>query len=83
LDNATAAAREALRLKPDDLDARLVLVDAYESAGRNARAHEVAQEVLAISPDFSLAKWSSTQPYREGKTLKRIVESLRKAGLSA
>lgn len=83
LDNAAAAAREALRLSPDDLDAHLVLIDAYQSAGRNARAHEVAQEGLAICPDFSLAQWSSTQPYRESRTLKRIVESLRKAGLPA
>ncbi|MFQ6022310.1 MAG: tetratricopeptide repeat protein [Acidiferrobacterales bacterium] len=81
LDNATASAREALRLKPDDLDARLVLVDAYQSAGRNARAREIAQEVLAIDPSFSLARWSATQPYREDAVLARIVESLREAGL--
>jgi TolB-like protein/Flp pilus assembly protein TadD len=48
LDNATAAAREALRLKPDDLDARLILIDAYQSAGRHARAREIAQEVLMV-----------------------------------
>lgn len=83
LDDATASAKEALRLRPNDLDARLVLVDAYQSADRNARAHEIALEVLAIYPDFSLAKWSSTQPYIESSTLKRIVESLRKAGLPA
>ncbi len=83
LDNATAAAREALRLKPDDLDARFVLIGAYQSAGRNARAREIAQEVLAIQPGFSLTKWSTTQPYREPATLERIVESLRTAGLPA
>ncbi|NIO40642.1 MAG: tetratricopeptide repeat protein [Burkholderiales bacterium] len=81
LDNATAAAREALRLKPDDLDARLILIDAYQAAGRNARAHEIAQELLAIDPDFSLARWSELQPYREGAVLTRIVASLRRAGL--
>ena len=81
LDNATAAAREALRLKPDDLDARFVLIGAYQSVGRNARACEIAQEVLAIDPNFSLAEWSPRQPYRESATLERIVESLRTAGL--
>jgi tetratricopeptide (TPR) repeat protein len=81
LDNATAAAREALRLKPDDLDARFVLIGAYQSAGRHERAREIAQEVLAIQPDFSLTEWSARQPYREPATLKRVVESLRTAGL--
>jgi TolB-like protein/Flp pilus assembly protein TadD len=83
LDNATAAAREALRLKPDDLDARLILIDAYQSAGRHARAREIAQEVLTIDPSFSLARWSTAQPYREPAILERIVESLRTAGLPA
>ncbi len=81
LDNATAAAREALRLKPDDLDARLVMIDAYRRAGRHERAREIAQEVLTIDPSFSLAAWSMRQPYREPATLTRIVESLRTAGL--
>jgi TolB-like protein/class 3 adenylate cyclase/Flp pilus assembly protein TadD len=81
LDNATAAAREALRLQPDDLDARFVLIGAYQSAGRDERAREIAQEVLAIQPDFSLTEWSARQPYREPATLERVVESLRAAGL--
>ncbi len=81
LDNATAAAREALRLKPDDVDARFVLIGAYQAAGRHERAREIAEQVLAVNPDFSLAAWSARQPYREPATLTRIVESLRTAGL--
>ncbi len=78
-----ATAREALSMRPDDLDARLILIDAYRSAGREARAQEIAQEVLAIDPSFSLAKWSAAQPYREAATLNRIVDNLRAAGLPA
>lgn len=81
LDKATTAAREALRLKPDDVDARLVMIDAYRCAGRHERAREIAQEVLTIDPNFSLAAWSTRQPYRKPATLTRIVESLRTAGL--
>ena len=81
LDGATAAAREALRLKPDDLDARFVLIGAYQSVGREARAREIAREVLAIQPDFSLTRWAPMQPYRDPTTLERIVDSLRRAGL--
>jgi adenylate cyclase len=81
LDKAAAAAREALRLKSDDVDARLVMIDAYRRAGRHERAREIAQEVLTIDPSFSLAAWSTRQPYREPATLTRIVESLRTAGL--
>jgi tetratricopeptide (TPR) repeat protein len=81
LDNATAAAREALRLKPDDLDALLILVDAYQSSGRNARATEIAREIPAIAPDFSVEKWAATQPYKDLATLERISDSLLAAGL--
>jgi adenylate cyclase len=81
LDQATAAAREAVRLKTDDVDARLVMIDAYRRAGRHERAREIAEQVLAVDPKFSLAAWSARQPYREPATLSRIVESLRAAGL--
>ncbi len=83
LENAMATAREALGMKADDLDARLILIDAHRSEGREARAQEIAQEVLAIDPSFSLAKWSAAQPYREPVTLDRIVGNLRAAGLPA
>jgi tetratricopeptide (TPR) repeat protein len=81
LDNATAAAREALRLKPNDLDALLILVDAYQSAGRNARTNGVAEEIPAISPDFSVERWATTQPHKAPSALNRIVDSLLAAGL--
>ena len=81
-DEATAAAKEALRIKPDDIDARLVLIEVCRATGNEGLARELANEVLALRPDFSLSEWAKTQPYRDPTVLERIVATLGAAGLS-
>jgi len=82
-DEATAAAKEALRLKSDDIDARLVLIEVCRATGNEGSARELAQEVARLRPDFSVSKWAEMQPYRDPAVLERIVASLRAAGLAA
>jgi adenylate cyclase len=79
---ATAAAKELLRIKPDDVDARLVLIESSLAAGDRAAARELAGEVRRLQPGFSLATWAERQPYRDPKVLERIVAALRDAGLT-
>jgi adenylate cyclase len=81
-DAASAAAREALRKKPDDVDARLVLIEVLQATGKENAARELAREVAALRPDFSIARWAETQPYKDPATLARITASLRAAGLA-
>jgi adenylate cyclase len=79
--DAAQAAREVLRMKPDDVDARLVLIECALGSGDKTLAADIAQEVRKLQPDFSLAKWAERQPYRDAKVLERIVDTLRQAGL--
>jgi adenylate cyclase len=82
-DEARAACQDALRKSSGDLDARLVLVELAREAGEDEVARALAQEVVALRGDFSVAKWAETQPYRDLAVLERIASSLRSAGLPA
>jgi TolB-like protein len=81
-DEAAKLAREMLRIKPDDVDARLVLIESSLAAGDSAAAREFADEIRKLQPGFSLAKWAERQPYRDPAVLERIVARLREAGLT-
>jgi adenylate cyclase len=76
-----SAAEHSLRLSPEDLNARLILCSDYGFAGQHQQARKVAQEIVAIEPKFSLAKYAESQHYKDGQALTRLVDSLRAAGL--
>jgi adenylate cyclase len=76
-----SAAEHSLRLSPGDCDARLVLCSDYSHAGQNQQARHVAQQIVATEPQFSLARYAESQPYKDRKALTRLVDSLRAAGL--
>jgi Tfp pilus assembly protein PilF len=81
-DDAAKLAREMLRMKPDDIDARLVLIEAALATGDGAGASQYAEEIRKLQPQFLLAGWAERQPYRDPKVLERIVATLRDAGLT-
>jgi len=81
-EEAAKAAKELLRMKPDDVDARLVLIEAALATGDGAAASQYAEEIRKLQPQFSLAAWAERQPYRDPKVLERIVATLRDAGLT-
>jgi len=82
-DEADAAAREAVRMRPDEIDARLVLIEVCRATGNERSAREFVQEVSTLRPDFSLSRWAETQPYRDPAVLERITANLRAAGLAS
>ncbi len=82
-DEATAAAKEALRMKPDDIDARLVLIEVSRATGNEGSAREFAREIATLRPDFSVSRWAETQPYKDLAVLERITANLRSAGLAS
>lgn len=81
-EEAMTAANGALALAPDSLHARVVLAASLVETGRMDAAREAAREILSIEPGFTLERFSASQPYRDPGALKRIVDPLRKAGLS-
>ncbi|HET9352338.1 MAG TPA: hypothetical protein VFO02_13535 [Burkholderiales bacterium] len=68
--------------EPDDIDARLVLIESCQATGDAAGARQLVDEVRKLQPDFSLQKWAERQPYRDPAVLARIVARLREAGLT-
>lgn len=81
-DEATAAAKEAVRMRADDIDARLVLIEVCQATANEGSACEFAREVSTLRPDFSLSRWAETQPYKDPAVLERITANLRSAGLA-
>jgi tetratricopeptide (TPR) repeat protein len=79
---AATAAKEALRKKAEDIDARLVLIEVYQAAGDTEAALALVREVSALRPDFSVAKWAEAQPLKDPAALERIAANLRAAGLA-
>ena len=81
VDQSILVANEVVRLAPDAIDGRLVLCSDYNFTDHPGEARRFAQEVIDIEPAFRLSNFASTQPYKDAATLRRVVESLRDAGL--
>jgi adenylate cyclase len=82
-EEAIGACQAALRKKPDDIDARLVMIEAHEGAGNHDAALALAKEVLALRDQFTVSGWVKAQPYKDPAVLERIGAALRAAGLPA
>jgi adenylate cyclase len=81
-EDAIESAHEALALAPDSVDARIVLSASLVETGRAEAAQLAALEILSIDPRLTLSRFAASRPYRDPAVLKRLVESLRHAGLS-
>jgi tetratricopeptide (TPR) repeat protein len=77
---AIAAAREVLQSDYDNLDALLIMAGANVALDRIDDARKTCREVLASNPDFTLKKFSATQPYKNPRTLDQVIGMLQKAG---
>ena len=76
-----AAARDALRLNPENLAAYMNLCSGSIVANEHDQAGQAARDALTIDPAFSLSKYAKTQLYQDAATLVRLIDGLRKAGL--
>ncbi len=80
-DRAVAVVREALRLDPNAIDARLIGVAACIAGGWASEARYLASDVLNRAPELSARAWSQGLPYRERTTREALDKALVKAGL--
>lgn len=80
-EDAIVAANQALGLAPDSIDARLLLIASLVETGRLDVAKETGREILSIDPSFTLNRFSDSQPYQDDVVLKRLIDSVRRAGL--
>jgi adenylate cyclase len=73
--------RSAIR-NPEALPAHLYLAASYGHLDKDAAAREALAEVHRIDPGFSLASVKTIFTYKRAADLDRLMEGLRKAGLS-
>jgi hypothetical protein len=76
-----AALGKSLRLAPNDVISRMVLVSLYLYAGREDEARAVVAEIQRIAPNLSVARFARWTPWKEGPKRDRFLDSLRQAGL--
>jgi adenylate cyclase len=82
-DRAVAVTREAVRLNPGAVEARLIGAAACIAGGWATEARYLAQDALEIDTTLSATGWCQGLPYRENKTLILLTDALVKAGLPA
>jgi hypothetical protein len=75
------AAKEALRLEPEQTEARVILCSDYILDGSRDNAREVAKELTIANPTFRLSTYAERQPYKYQETLDRLIDVLNDAGL--
>jgi hypothetical protein len=78
---AVAAAREALRLRPESANGFALLSSALMAAGSETLAREAASRIRNVDPTYSLQAYARMHPYRDSSTLDMQLAQLRQAGL--
>lgn len=81
-DEAEASFKRRLIRRPRSDVTRAYLASLYGHAGRHEDARQMWRELMAINPDYSLEHMRRVMPYRSPVTLDRLLEGLRKAGLT-
>jgi adenylate cyclase len=62
--------------------AQLLLAATCNLTGREAEARAAAEEVLKISPHFSVERWQYNLAFKDNDQIDRTMNALRKAGLN-
>jgi len=80
-EEAIETCRKAVEMNPRDLGALIPLVIAYSSLDRMEEARSAAQEVLKVSPNFSVEPFAKVIPYKNEADRQFVADALRKAGM--
>jgi adenylate cyclase len=81
IDEAVADLEAASGINPSYQLQRLWLVAAYAAAGRISDAEWEGGEILALDPDFTIARVEQTLPIRDPMYRERFLGDLRRGGL--
>jgi adenylate cyclase len=72
---------DTLRKMRNPSQACRLLAANHGQLGQADEAKEQAARVMKAQPNFTLAYWATTQPFRRKEDLEHFIEGLRKAGL--
>ncbi len=80
-EEAIEAAKTSIELDNGNVDPYLILAASNVVLGHGEEARLAARNVLKLRPDFNLAAYAESQPYKDQKHLDRLTDQLRRAGL--
>ncbi len=80
-EKAIEVCEKTLSGNPDQITPYLTLAASYSSLNRAEEARKAAEEILRISPGFSLEYYANTLPFKNQEESDKLINSLRKAGL--
>ncbi|MEE9613058.1 MAG: tetratricopeptide repeat protein, partial [Desulfatiglandales bacterium] len=80
-EEAIETLQRALIRNPDLFSTHIILASVYSETGRIEEARAEVEELLRISPEFSLQLLKERMPFKDQAFLERTVEAMRKAGL--
>ena len=83
LEEAVAIYREAIARNPNHIGPHIGLTSCFAELGREAEARAEAEEILKISPGFTLSRYSESLTYKDPEHARRSLDALAKAGLPA
>ncbi len=81
-EEALEAIKRSAAHNPEAMPAHLYLAACFGLLGNEASAREAMAEVHRINPEFSMASVQTIFVYKRAADVERLVEGLRKAGLS-
>ena len=80
-EKAIELAKKCIVDSPDNLLAHLILASSFIFLNRAEEAHNAAEQILRIDPNFSLNNWRMTMPFKNQDTIDKLVGAYHKAGL--
>ena len=80
-EKAIKMSEKGLSGNPDHLTQYLILTASYISLNRVEEAHNTAEKVMRIDPNFSLEYYGKMLPYKHQETVDNYIDALHKAGL--
>jgi adenylate cyclase len=81
-EEAVSAYKKSLQREPNNIFAHVGLAGTYSMMGRDKEARAVAEEVLRLNPNFSLASYSRIlSMFKDQSEMDKFIQALSKTGL--
>lgn len=80
-EEAITAAKASIELSDRNVEPLIMVAASNAALGRTEEARAAAQEVAKVKPEFNLADFAESQPYKDQKVLDRLIAQLSSAGL--